>query len=149
MPVTDYYSLVYESHTGVHGFLRLFSLGQGLVGGREKFLVPSRGAARGYQYPFGEQWRDQHPSLVEPLQRVRRRDIQLFRSERRYGDGRGRWSTDHARNGLLLIFIYMEKQIDNDVSVSFTRWMYPLDIHQGFVALYNIIKRINMCRYVS
>lgn len=69
------YSLVYESNAGVHRFLRLFSLGQGFVGGRKKFLVPSRRTARRHEYPLGEQRVGEHPSLVEPLQRVFRGEV--------------------------------------------------------------------------
>lgn len=60
-------SLVHESHAGVHGLLCLFPLGERLVGGREEFLMPRGGTARGHENPFGEQGRDQHPALVEPL----------------------------------------------------------------------------------
>lgn len=97
------YSLVYESHAGIHRFLCFFSLGQGFVRGGEKFLVPSRGATRGHEYPFGEQRRGEHPALVEPLQRVRRGVVQLFRRERRYFDGRRRRSFDHASDRRRLI----------------------------------------------
>lgn len=91
-------SLVYEPHTGVHGFLGLFPLGEGLVGGREELLVPSRGAAGGHQYPFREQRCDEHASLVESLQSVCRGHVQLFRRKGRYVDGR-RWRCpDHTCN---------------------------------------------------